>query len=695
MPSFSKKKGRRRFNPQRELRKAEKILEHHKADNFKKHSATDSRWKYGHLTSKQSLSGSDKFLHKKFISLRKKQTKLYANTNEKSRNLSQFEEQQKMGHFIRSINDGSDISASDNESIDDKTLDMINENDDIFAFRQRNRTTNSDDEYNEDPQDFISSGDDIDEEYDEHCIREQAQNVQDIDIEDEIADIEEEFLNESDFETETEEDEDEEILDDEIPQKHAKVRNKHQLRRQRLKDRKIDLHSIEKQIDTNYAMNDPSIARILSVSKLYHENQKKKNSKEIINVAMEMDINIERNSFQSNIKTSDVEYVESGIGRVDWGRKKSQYYGTDTTSKRFKKKSKNMRFQELRDEELIGMQMQRDILMHTRPSDFYDADMAAVMNEHQNSQLNKKQKKSKSEIVQERNDESHDISDAEIETVEEINVDQQEILKRDHPELPGIIKELENIVQQLQSVSNERRITIEFKFDDAIEDSALYFDLLRTYASVLSFYLQLKAMKKLGNANAKKHNIYQQMLQLKKRCASMGKLYEQSLQMMRNATNNCLDINWNRTKYLANKRKLFKDEKIRLGIKAKERKFNERQDRKRGRILKFKREKRRVKEDVIRKELFKVGEQKMENWDLKMDGPEQRRYITQKIFQSKGLKRYRKQGIPRVKARLKYEKKMKLWKMKGFQKFQPGKFNPNGRGEWNMPIFRSHSKKLS
>merc|ERR1712228_544125 len=219
---------------------------------------------------------------------------------------------------------------------------------------------------------------------------------------------------------------------------------------------------------------------------------------------------------------------------------------------------------------------------------------------------------------------------------------------------------------EMEMVFAERQRAIKKRFDDAIEDSTLFVELLRTYSSTICFYLQLKA-KKIDSESMKKHGIFSVLLKLKHRVASFRKIYKKSMDFMNN-----LPSEWDRSEYLKQKRELFEYEKKRqLEIAEKQKK----------------------KDEKYKSTLFQRGFNRLNNSDKKLEGDDERRHITQKIFKSQGLKRYRKQGIPRVKARIKFEKKMKLWKKKGYRKYK-GKV-PNGRMENNINTKWTHSKRLT
>jgi len=72
-----------------------------------------------------------------------------------------------------------------------------------------------------------------------------------------------------------------------------------------------------------------------------------------------------------------------------------------------------------------------------------------------------------------------------------------DIVRRDHPELPGIVTELKLTIQEMEEVNAIRKEAMSRRFDDAINDSTMFLDLLRTYGSVLSFYLHIKSRGRL------------------------------------------------------------------------------------------------------------------------------------------------------------------------------------------------------
>jgi len=349
----------------------------------------------------------------------------------------------------------------------------------------------------------------------------------------------------------------------------------------------------------------------------------------------------------------------------------------------------------LRDEEAIGIQMQKDQMANQRQNDFVDLEMQAMMeqelkNEQQQTKLARKIKKKqnkKQRMLEKKKEKElaskvstwfvaaeNEIESAEVESeIESANVEKIEkqsigsseakIIKRDHPELPGMLKELKDLTIEMEVVFNERLRAIKKRFDDAIEDSTLFLDLLRTYASTICFYLQLKA-KKIDSETMKKHGIFSVLLKLKQRTASFRNIYKQSMQFMNN-----LPENWDRSEYLKQKRELFEYEKQRqLKISEQRKEKEENEERIKKHALKKER-KHKKKEQKELKTLFHRGFNRLNNSDKKLEGDDTRRHVTEKIFKSKGLKRYRKQGIPRVKARLKWEKKQKAWKRKGYKKF--------------------------
>ena len=232
-----------------------------------------------------------------------------------------------------------------------------------------------------------------------------------------------------------------------------------------------------------------------------------------------------------------------------------------------------------------------------------------------------------------------------------------------------------------------RQRAIEKRFDDAIEDSTLFVELLRTYSSTICFYLQLKA-KRVGTEEMKKIGVFGVMLKLRQRVKDFRKIYRKSMGFMNN-----LPSDWDRKEYLKQKKELFEYEKVRQKELHEKRLRTERLKMQMERKEKKKMKKTKKKEELLKKKLFQKGFNRLKNEDVKLEGEDMRRGITQKIFKTQGLKRYRKRGIPRVKAREKFVKKMKLWRRKGYKTYK-GKI-PNGRMEYNINTRMTHSKRLT
>ena len=146
-------------------------------------------WKYGTMTPSQVMSGADKLFHKKVIKMSKARgiaDELHENPYYKSpynddRNLNNFEDDQIFRHQVRAINDDNDIDPSDSEmENDDKLLDTINDDDDIFALR-RSRDKAKKEQEMEEEELLESSGDDLDREDDDNLLDQQNDNTLDID----------------------------------------------------------------------------------------------------------------------------------------------------------------------------------------------------------------------------------------------------------------------------------------------------------------------------------------------------------------------------------------------------------------------------------------------------------------------------------------------------------------------------------
>jgi len=81
----------------------------------------------------------------------------------------------------------------------------------------------------------------------------------------------------------------------------------------------------------------------------------------------------------TDMERNRVKDPEPKVGQVKWGRKKDEYYGADTATERLKETDMDERWQELRDEEKIGMQMQQDLMKKARNEDFYDKEIMALI----------------------------------------------------------------------------------------------------------------------------------------------------------------------------------------------------------------------------------------------------------------------------------------------------------------------------
>ena len=65
------------------------------------------------------------------------------------------------------------------------------------------------------------------------------------------------------------------------------------------------------------------------------------------------------------------------------------------------------------------------------------------------------------------------------------------ILKRDRPELIGILQDLNKVVKGLKEIDKNRVEAIKRKFSDCAKDCTLFLDANRTYGALLAFYLRL------------------------------------------------------------------------------------------------------------------------------------------------------------------------------------------------------------
>ena len=66
------------------------------------------------------------------------------------------------------------------------------------------------------------------------------------------------------------------------------------------------------------------------------------------------------------------------------------------------------------------------------------------------------------------------------------------IVRRDHPELPGMVHELRSTVSLMHEVLKAREEATDKGFTHGHRDISLFLDLLRAYSATLAFYLTLK-----------------------------------------------------------------------------------------------------------------------------------------------------------------------------------------------------------
>merc|ERR1712217_928227 len=111
-------------------------------------------------------------------------------------------------------------------------------------------------------------------------------------------------------------------------------------------------------------------------------------------------------------------------------------------------------------------------------------------------------------------------------------------IQRDHPELPGMLKELKQCTPEMEEVFAVRQRAIEKRFDDAIEDATLFVDILRTYSAMICFYLRLKAQK-TESRQMKKQGVFGTLLTLKRKVNEFRKTYQKSEKLF-----NQLPVNW-------------------------------------------------------------------------------------------------------------------------------------------------------
>eukprot|EP01084_Bolivina_argentea_P280143 479027_1 len=301
----------------------------------------ESKVQYQHhyeIQPNQVMTGSDKLFHKKVLKICKSrgladdsinENPYYKSQYNDDRNLTNFENDQIFRHQVRSVNDNSVIELEN----DNDALDNINDNDEIFALRRHKNQADAD-------QLLESSGDDLDKDYDNLLVQQNEDNTIDIDTV---------IQNENDNISEQSEEE-------------IKTRSNKRGRRAI----GVNLNEIKRHIKSG---NNENNKRMLELSEQFNTNMKDKNNiydsdgSSYYNSSNNEIDDIERNTYKD---AEDYNIAEEGVGKVFWGEQRKNYYGADANNKGFKHKSLSMQDQQLRDEELIGMQMQKDEMKYTK-----------------------------------------------------------------------------------------------------------------------------------------------------------------------------------------------------------------------------------------------------------------------------------------------------------------------------------------
>lgn len=176
------------------------------------------------------------------------------------------------------------------------------------------------------------------------------------------------------------------------------------------------------------------------------------------------------------------------------------------------------------------------------------------------------------------------------------------------------------------------------------------------------------------------------MLKLKRRIDKLSSVYKNSVSILEKFDRKELNKLYLFEKSVKMK-KMKQEEHFERIKKSVERKKYEKEKREKKHFLKM----RKIEKEQVKNKLIEKNIEKMNNWDKSIASfdDESRRQITSKIFKAKGLKRYRQKGIPRVKKRIKYQRKLNQWKRKGYQPYK-GKI-PNGWAQRNINLNTTHS----
>ncbi|ETO20535.1 hypothetical protein RFI_16687 [Reticulomyxa filosa] len=329
-------------------------------------------------------------------------------------------------------------------------------------------------------------------------------------------------------------------------------------------DENIDFARVEKEIDENMFANDSTKSReqrMLEISKKLKQKEENENQSDNESTSSGIlklfciSLIKEFSDIERNVADKD---VEENLGKVEWGRNQKMYYGADTQTETLKKASTDAQWQELRDEEKIGLQMQKNLAKTSRKElirqyeffddyclslrlqdqlffiffDFYDKEILSLMKEwitqeHEAEKQNEKSNsffelcckiyRKKIEMLEigmntmtqyrkkiskyqrkNQNTQFEPVNEVPMEkivknwTAVATEEDVMDIVRRDHPELPGIVTELKVTIQEMENVNSIRKKAISEKFTNAVNDATMFLDLLRTYASILCFFLKLK-----------------------------------------------------------------------------------------------------------------------------------------------------------------------------------------------------------
>lgn len=117
----------------------------------------------------------------------------------------------------------------------------------------------------------------------------------------------------------------------------------------------VDFDTMAQEIEQSFVGGNSKVSRMLNISKEY--NKRKESS--------DNDDNFDESSEESS-DSNTFEQDKLSLKSIYWGSRREDYYGADTQKSKLANSSENWQRQELRDEELIGIQLQNEQLENAK-----------------------------------------------------------------------------------------------------------------------------------------------------------------------------------------------------------------------------------------------------------------------------------------------------------------------------------------